>query len=273
MKLTDRERDILACYELDPEIPITEMAKRTGFREKTIRQCLKRLRERGVINVYPLINLELLGYQSIQLFFTLVPQRVSVESEFIQELRQSPRVFAVILIGGDFQYRVFLAAKQFSDVSDFFNDMSEKFNNPIFEKQVSVLISWAFFGRKFLSQRFNPEAPIRSKKPDTLYSLDQTEHSILKLMAENPSMSFRSLSKELMIPHSTVALRVNKLKKIGVLKGMFCRLELDSVGIKTFIFLIFAKGISGKTKFCPIPILSETSQCCFDASLFRKLGL
>ena len=71
MKLTDKERKVLACVELQADMPIDQVRKQSGLRDHTIRYALKRLEERGIIQKIPVVNLSVMGFTMHNIFFSL----------------------------------------------------------------------------------------------------------------------------------------------------------------------------------------------------------
>ena len=76
MRLSDKEKLLLATVERKAGAPMKELTRDTGFREHTIRYHLKRLQERGVVSVKrPSINMNVLGFRHYTLLFSLSSEK------------------------------------------------------------------------------------------------------------------------------------------------------------------------------------------------------
>ena len=71
MRLTDSERKILRYAQLRAGLSMVELAKLSGFPEHTVRRCLHKLYEQGIIRPTALIDLFPLGVSRYNLLFSL----------------------------------------------------------------------------------------------------------------------------------------------------------------------------------------------------------
>ena len=63
--------------------------------------------------------------------------------------------------------------------------------------------------------------------------LDTKDYEILRIINKVLTVSYRSLSKQLSIPESTIRYRILKLRRIGVLKGFVALIDEEKLGYHT----------------------------------------
>lgn len=99
MKLSQKEADILGCIELRGEIAVEDIRKETGYREHTIRYCLKRLKDRGIIRKSPFVNVSMLGYGMHNVFFSVGSENNRLKSQLTKALIDTPEVLWLAEMG------------------------------------------------------------------------------------------------------------------------------------------------------------------------------
>ena len=74
-------------------------------------------------------------------------------------------------------------------------------------------------------------------KNETTTKLDNTDHEIIKQLTHDGRKSYRQIAKDLNISVGTITNRINKLTKIGIIKGFQIQLDYAALGysIETLI--------------------------------------
>ena len=70
--------------------------------------------------------------------------------------------------------------------------------------------------------------------------MDHTDRKLLKQLAIDSAASTKKLAKEVGVTRQTVASRISKLERLGVIKGFRAKLDYTKLGYKTF-FILFLK--------------------------------
>ena len=247
MKLSEKERNILACAQFQANASASKIRKETGYREHTIRHSLKRMVERGLIKSYPLINVYALGYNEIDLLFSLSAEKRSSKAAIVEALNRSPQVASIAELGGDLEYAVGLCARNINEVTALIDGLSKQFGGLFFEKHVAINSSRTLFPRKYLGS--NPKSKALSYGPESqVKDIDQTDHVILKALSNNSYASHHELAKQLKLPNSTLEYRIRRLEEKKIIAGWGYRVITATAGLQSFKILAFAKGNSSALK-------------------------
>jgi DNA-binding Lrp family transcriptional regulator len=245
MKLSPKEKHLLATIELQAGTPIKEIERQTGMPEHAIRYLIKKLATAKLLGPKrPIIDMNLLGYAHYTFFFSLTSESHKVKQSFLRYLSRSPTITWMFELGGDFQYGATISVKHINSVTRFLHDVSQKFGNIFFEKVYSLQLSYNYFGRRYLTPHKLASQPIHFELHQRLEELDDSDKQILGAMANSDYTTLTQLSTELKIPLATLERRKQKLEQRGVIRGYFHWIEAGALGMLPYVLLIYMKGIS-----------------------------
>jgi len=74
-------------------------------------------------------------------------------------------------------------------------------------------------------------------KPTENYEIDNLDRSILKALIAHARTPYAELAKQLDVSPATIHVRVEKLKKAGVIKGMHLELDAQKLGFDVCCFI------------------------------------
>ena len=245
MILNHKERDIIACTELRTEMPIEQIRKETGYREHTIRYCLNRLQEKGIILMIPIINTHAIGYTHFNLYFSFSSsQKKKTKEELLRSMAIVPSIIWLGEIGGGHQYGVEIVTKSVYPMLDILGGLSRRFPDIFFEKQVSCKYSRTIFSHKFLSTKKFSSPSITIGRSKEIHQIDDLDHKVLQGLVSKRYRSHRDLALQIAVPLSTLELRIKKLEERGILMGFSYAVNTRLVGLQSYSLLIFARGVN-----------------------------
>lgn len=257
MKLSDKERIVLACVEHRANEQITVLQKKTKLRIHTIRYCLSSLLRRGaIIGKAPFINLYPLGYTDYTIYFSISTKTKHSIQQLFTLLQSKKSVSWLAQLGGEYQIGIALCAKRVEETAALLDNISSKYGEIFFRKSISVRLGFTAFGRKYLWSRPDAHKELRVyRNSESDYSIDEVDHQILSAMSNRQYESIRDLARLIQIPATTTERRIDRLEEIGVIEGYIYRLRLAQFGAQTYRLLIYTKGLEkGFTgrfyKFC-----------------------
>lgn len=255
MKLTDKERVVLAAADLQAEAPMPVLRKETGLREHTIRYAMRRLIQREVATPIPLVNLQLLGHTIFNIFFSVGAEKRSTRQALVRALLEAPEVVWVGEFGGEFQYGIAVVGSHIGAAIELLTQLSRKFQNVFFEKSVAIQSSVTVFHRRYLTSRTMSVKPLTCRYTRDIVEIDDLDRKVLTGLASHGQESHRQIALKLRMPLSTFELRVKKLKESGVLVGHILAVNCASYGMQGYKLLVYAKGMNldlarGLSKFC-----------------------
>ncbi len=255
MKLTDKERVVLAAAELQVEAPMPLLRKETGLREHTIRYALRRLIQREVATPIPLVNLQILGHTIFNIFFSVGAEKRSARQGLLKALIDAPEVVWVGEFGGEYQYGIAVVGTHIGTALDLLAQLSKKYQNVFFEKSVAIQSSVTVYHRKYLSSKRFSVKPLTCRYTREIVEIDDLDRKILTGLASHGQDSHRQIALKLHIPLSTFELRVTKLKEAGVIVGQILAVNCAAFGMQGYKLLVYAKGMNlelarGLGRFC-----------------------
>jgi DNA-binding Lrp family transcriptional regulator len=244
MKLSQRERDIVFCAQLCADAPAQELRKATGYREHTIRYCLRRAQEKGVIRRRCFINLNLLGFTQYQIYLALAAEKSAARTKLVESLVAAEQVSWVGKVGGDFHYGANICARSVGEVAEFLDTVSTRCKTTFFEKVIALRISLVFFGDKYLSRLKPLRTSLAYGTTTSVVAIDEVDHKILAVLTSGENCSVRHLAQIAGIPQRTADYRVKKLQQMGVIVGHYYEVMSDLLGYQSFMLLVSVKGMS-----------------------------
>ena len=255
MRLTDKERTVLACVELRADASVKTYRKETGLREHTIRYHLRNLIERGIATPAPFVDMHLLGYTIFNVFFSIGAEKKSTKEALLRTLIASKHVTWVGEFGGEYQYGIALCARELGFVSHFLAALSKRFGNIFFEKAVSCQFGTHTYYHKYLSAKRFSVSPLYCGTSSEHVEIDELDDKILSALATHGGLSHRRLAQEVRVPLSTLELRISKLEERKIIKGYYYMVDAVKFGMQRFKLMVYGKGLDaalkdGLSKYC-----------------------
>ena len=244
MKLTDKEKRILASAQLQADASFATIARETGFRAHTVRYALTRLRERKVLTPHMIVNLTRLGFTEYHVLFSLAPESHRQTTQFLAYLVASEQVTWLAPLAGDYQYIMLICARDITEVIAFFDAISERFGDIICEKAFSIRLSLTYFRRKYLYRPRQRREAITIERASSVVDLDPLDHAILAALSASPDLPWQSIARTLRLPHSTLTDRITRLRRQGVIVGFLYALSFLKYETTMFRLLIDFKGVN-----------------------------
>lgn len=243
-KLTERERSIIGLVELDPLAPAGAVAKQLRLRESAVQHSLRSLRERGVLELKPFIDVSTLRRSNIGIFFSLGLSRGRAYAKFMQRLIASPSVALVHSMAGDFHFLVALHCEDLREVSALQCLLSEWSDGAVIMKSIVPRLKYIQYRRKYLTG-IRPKEPsltalIETEEPE----LSHEELKLLRFLSKSNSSSIRDAARQLGIPHSTVDYRYQQLVKKRVIKGWFYAINSSYLSVQCYKLLVSCKHLT-----------------------------
>jgi DNA-binding Lrp family transcriptional regulator len=239
MKISERQKQLLAAVEFAPFTPVQELARKLGTRAHTVHYDLQALKEAQVIQLKPLIDVSRLGFQDIGLFFSVAAEKAGWEIKLAEFLARTAGVAWAGSMSGSFQYGVLFYTKQLRSIRELFFRLEKEVGTVALRKLLAPRIAYTRFSRSYLkgkTARLPKEAITLASAADNC-SLDQTDLSILSVLARGQHYSLREVARDLGANYSTVQRRVKVLEQQKVIAG-YCY-EIDTAQLNLQSYKVF----------------------------------
>ena len=247
MKLSQRDREVLSAAQMHADGPLTRVRKLTNYREHSVRYSLQRALDEKIIVKRCFINLNRLGFNQYEMYFTMATDNRNARTALLKSLVNMECVSWLGHLGGDFQYGMNIAARSLSEVMELFADLSDKFGSLFLQKAFAERISFTYFGNKYLAPKLRSPEPMKYEASSEKFVRDSVDHEILSAAVRLGEGSSRLLARELSIPQTTVDYRMRRLKKGGVIVGFYFELQPEELGMQSYMLLLSMKTMSLKT--------------------------
>ncbi len=243
-KMSEKERCILSCAELLADASASMISNISGYRTHTVRYCLEKARESGLLSRRCFVNLFRLGKSQYELFFSLNQEDAITRERFVNYLLSSDKISWVGELGGDFQYAINFCAQNMLELSAFLDRIPPECGQLIDRKQLLARQGLWYFGNKYLSTKKRPVEALRYTFSDSTAAIDELDHKILLGLIEPNPTSRRQLAHQLGIPLSTMELRIDRLQRNGVIVGYYNHIQPADVARQGHLLLISTHGFS-----------------------------
>src|SRR5262249_37005058 len=140
----------IAALELEADLALAEIAKRTGLQEHSVRYYLSGLEERGVMKRVPLINLSIAGYSYYGIYFSSGSKKKDLKAKLLKELMRRREFVWLAEMGGEFDFGTAVCARNMSEIYTILTAITEKFPAMFEERAISCQFAEHHFPRRYL---------------------------------------------------------------------------------------------------------------------------
>lgn len=156
MRLTQKDREILAALQERADEPIKTVAAAASTTEPSVRRLLSKGLASGQIRRRVYVNLFELGLQQYTIFFSIPPKSVSKKSKMREVLERAPFVELLIEVSGRYHFGLVLTVRSAFDLERFFDLVSTQSKIEVTDFALQVRTGWYYFGVKYLQKKTSP---------------------------------------------------------------------------------------------------------------------
>jgi Lrp/AsnC family transcriptional regulator len=249
MRLSEHDREILACAYFQADAPLSKIAQETGIPQHTVRRSLDNLLESGYITRHAYINPARLGFNEYYLLWAISNDESGIGKRVIARIAECEEVSWVAQIGAPLPYEAAIYARNVHDAARLLDCLTSDVGAFSIDKKITTLLSSTSFVPKFLSTRAYSLRAISYRTDAPPVSIDELDHNILRLMVAETFSSYGQVARTLGVAQSTVTYRIERLKREGVVlgEGYFIR-RSDLVGMSSFRLHATLKRYSPETR-------------------------
>ncbi len=247
MILSEKEKIILAACCLDADLPVQEIAKRTGLKDHVVRRALESLEASGAVRRVTYIDVYPLGLFYFEVYFRFLPGTGN-KSAILEYLQKSPFVSYLAQTGGDYECNIDVIARRPAEVMTFLEDIAERFQGVFADKKVLLLESLCDFPLRFLGEHSGAQRSLSFGNTSLSVEIDDLDHRILRLLSGTHFRSVAEVARLLGAKLSTVQYRLDRLQANRVIVGTRYIANLPALGYQVFDIHVQTRGVSKKVK-------------------------
>ncbi|NDC36939.1 MAG: Lrp/AsnC family transcriptional regulator [Proteobacteria bacterium] len=268
MKITVKERKILARLQAHADEPLREVARACGTTESTVRRVLSRGIDSGKIRRRVYVNLFALGLQQYAVYFAVPPKAVAQKAKMREVLLRAPFVELLIEVSGRYHFGAVLTVRSAFEFEGFFDFVTSSSNAEIVDLAVQVRTGWYYLGVRYLdgAVRFKPIEVV----PDgTATTLSQSDAQALYAFSASADGNRAKMARDLGVPAATLQYQIESLHKRGAILGLRYQIAPELSDHRPFRVLI---TISHPLKAHRERIYQWAKQSMYVVSLMQGIG-
>lgn len=235
-KLDKKDRKLLYELDLNSRRTLKELGKKVGLTKNSVMYRIENLKKQGIIkNFHTILDVGKLGYISFRLYLDLQNVTKKKEQEIINFLKSQRIITWIVSVDGEYDLAMLLLVKDIKELTEFWNNILEKYLNHINKRSLSVMNSSHYFSRAYLLDIKQNEYDIEFiSEPEKNSLIDGTDLKILEFLAPNSDLSIIKLSEKTKLNPKTIISRIKKMEKQKVILGYKAVLDLEKIGYQYY---------------------------------------
>lgn len=237
--LSFTEQTILRAIDLNAEIPVPEIAKRTGLNAPQVHRVINRLVEREIlVGVTAQIDFSRIGIVEYGINLAVATDTEQKREKFISSLIKEKRVGWVAEVGADYDCMLNVLARTPHEVDSVLGKAYQNLSGSVLHKTICVRLRRTRYDRGVFgaSSKRKPQFQI-GITPD-VQVIDKLDGEILALLTTSNRASFRDLARQLSVSSSTFSRRIQSLKERAILLGFSWHMNLSRCAVLQYRVLV-----------------------------------
>ncbi len=219
-QLDMKDRRILTLLDEDSRQHDTKIAREIQKSPQFVRYRILQLQKNGVIiGTNAVIDYHRLGLSKHRLYIKLqnaYPEKVGEIAAYFVTKRSTNWVAQ---LDGSWDLGAVFLLPQASDFMEIWKEFRTRFGEFINSYMMSIIYEYELYPKRFLYPSAEPKPPLVITQEGDRTSLSRTEQRLVTLLAGDSRLSLISLAKRLGISSTSVAAKIRKLERQGILLG------------------------------------------------------
>jgi len=236
MRISGAALDVVAAVELQASKPISVVEAELGGSNVDVAGELQSLVHSGSVIRVPFIDPFLLGFECYTIGFRVLHE--AVEAKYIPLLVRADQVAWVRRHAARGDYSMGIAAPSLGHVVDLFDDFLIGLRGAVTRNHFLVVESWAFYGHKTISRLNVERIPLRVGATHERPRLDELDQRVLRALIPRRHFDPDRVARELRIEGVQLTQSLERLRRMGILRGLTFRIAPQSLGRRRFDILV-----------------------------------
>ena len=229
MKIDLKDKKILHELDKNARISFSEIAKKIRLSKNSVINRIKEMEKEQVILGYnALININNLGYATYDVYLKFRGTSIEKEQQIIKEMIKNKDIWFVSKCEGNVNLALLISTKTPEEFDEIWNKVYEKIKSYVEIVRIAILLEYHHFSRGYLLEKPSSEAVIIGKRGNN--KLDKKDEALLRNLSANARISLLELSEKLNLNPKSIAMRIKKLEKEGIILGYKVNLNFRKIG-------------------------------------------
>lgn len=228
--ITAKDRQILFQLSLNGRASLSDIGKKTRLSKEVVHYRMKRMEQEGIIEgYYAVINTYKIGQTFYRVYMKTANMTPEIEKEFIQYLKEHPKVTWIVQVDGDLDFLYVVWGKDISEFEKTYNDINNRFGKYIDEKYFSVMTNVYYFKYKYLLDCESEEYKLTGGSI-TSSELDALDIKLISLLSIEGRMPIIEIAKKLHANAKTIHRKMQRLQKDGIITCYTVKINHKKLG-------------------------------------------
>ncbi len=244
VKIDEKNKKILYELSKNCRMPSVRLAKCVRVSREVVDYRIKKLVEKGVITSFVAdIDIGFLGCTRYIVYLELQNVNETEESEVLKSVVANPYVSWTTTQTGKWNVIFDVITKDIRQVDGVVRSLQNQYSTKISDYKIATQLEYQHYYSKY----FGSEPT--DKKSAIEYKMDSVDLKILKNVTNNARMSYITLSERMGITANTIKLRIQKLKKAGIIRRFTIQVNKNLLGFQPYnIQFTFKDVLPAKSK-------------------------
>ena len=247
IELDKKDREILFHLSLNGRASLAQLSKKTKLSKEVIHYRLKNLEKSGVIEgYYAVVNTYKIGKVFFRVYMKTINMTTRIEKEFIEFLKNHPKVTWVVEVDGDFDFLYVVWANDIIEFEKVYKEINDRFGKYIQEKFFSVMTNVYYFKYKYLVERQDGTFRLTGGQLENP-KLDDLDLKLLSLLSNQGRMPLVEIANKLNSNAKLIKTRMKKLEKLGIITCYNIKINHRLLGYTQRKVMLNLNDISSET--------------------------
>jgi len=252
MNIDLKDRKILYQLSLNARQSLKQIGKKVDLSKNTVDYRIKKLEKYGIIqNYYTFIDGIRLGYTVIRIYFIFQYITDDIKKEIIDYFVKTKSAVVIYTLQGGYDFEVVFWIKDLNSFYTYWQETLKKYGDFFQDQTLSLYIKYITHKLSFIIsdlKGINHSKYIDimgGKKP---VEVDDIDIKILKIISSNARIPLVTISEKIGMSPEAIKYRINKLKRIEIIKGFRANIDHTKLGYQYFKLDIYLKDYSQRNK-------------------------
>jgi DNA-binding Lrp family transcriptional regulator len=247
LEIDKKDREILFHLSLNGRISLAELSKKTKLSKEVIHYRLKNLEKSGIIEgYYAVVNTYKIGKVFFRVYMKTINMTNRIENEFMEFLKNHPKVTWVVEVDGDFDFLYVVWANDIIEFEKVYKEINDRFGKYMQEKFFSVMTNVYYFKYKYLVGRQDGTFKLTGGKLE-YPKLDDLDLKLISLLSNQGRMPLVEIANKLNSNAKLIKTRMKRLEKLGIITCYNVKINHRLLGYSQRKVMLNLNDISSET--------------------------
>jgi len=247
IELDKKDREILFHLSLNGRASLAQLSKKTNLSKEVIHYRLKNLEKTGIIEgYYAVVNTYKIGKVFFRVYMKTINMTTRIEKEFVEFLKNHPKVTWIVEVDGDFDFLYVVWAKDIIEFEKVYKEINDSFGKYIQQKFFSVMTNVYYFKYKYLVERQDGTLRLTGGQLETP-KLDDLDLKLLSLLSNQGRMPLVEIANKLNSNAKLIKTRMKRLEKLGIITCYNVKINHKLLGYTQRKVMLNLNDISSET--------------------------